>query len=162
MFGFQDIVERELKEGKTYEEIKRIIKAERPFLYRASEIKRDTIKSHLTHSGINMDNVRIVKKARRELSRERITAAEIGDMAIGYLSKALAVKDSITDEDVEALGPEAKFKVASQGLRDFISTQKLAMEAEKTQALKQKWLHEIGELASGKEEEKDAADTGTD
>jgi len=150
-FGFHKIVKEEAEKGRNYAQIKDKIRKTFPERYKASQIRRNQIQNHiLSKHDLTLDvgKVFVMKKARKDYVRGRKSIEEIGEDMMTYVSRALDMVQNIPQEQIDNMSAKDKFAVANQASRVIQKGQEIALKARSEQLSENKFLHDIGVLAS--------------
>lgn len=152
-----DIVETEAKKGKNYLQIKQVIAHKCPEYYRLAKIERVDIKKHLSHSTIPLDQLRTVRRARKELMRQKKTAAEIQDGMMDSIGRILEIANSIKDSEIREMSPTQKVKIIETFSKLFQTDKKIAIDASKAKRDEFKFLEEMNIAATKRIGDRDEA-----
>ena len=146
-WGLHDIVEEEAKKGKNFMQIKQALYRKAPAYYKLAKIDKLDIKKHLAHSTIPMENLRMARRARRDMLKEKKSASEIQESMLDVIGRILDLADSIKDDDIKNLSVKEKLRVIQDYAKIFQTDKKIAIDASKSKREEFAFLKELGAAA---------------
>ena len=154
LYGLQDKVLELEKSGHTKKKIVSLLKS---YLTREHPNLKENINLNTYNIGLHrrmclgdeLENIKIVRKARRDLKMQKKTISEVNEMVMDHIVKGLSIAEGITPEQIEAMPVKDRMSIANDAAKLLQGEKKIAMEAKRTNMEEAKFLQDVGKLASG-------------